>query len=81
MKTRAQRVTFRAILAVGTVLGILLGLSFQSPGPIERPLETFVICVVVSLVVSLIIAGLVVWVMKGFSDPPKKEDSDAENGG
>ena len=76
MKTRAQRVAFRAILAVFTIVWLFLavGIGFDIAA-----LLGFFVVLGSSVLSGLIIGGLVIWVMKGFSDDLPQEDDDDDN--
>ena len=76
MKTRAQRVTFRAILATFTFVSLLhaFGWGFHA----EDPIAMFFVTLVPGIIAGLIVAGLVVWVMKAFSEKPSQDNLDSD---
>ena len=79
MKTRAQRVTFRAILVAFTLVSLFFACFWGFHA--EDPIAMFLVTFVPGIVAGLIVAGLVVWVMKAFSEKPSQDndDSDDEN--
>ena len=76
MKNRAQRVTFRAILVTFTIISLFFACVWGFSA--EDPIAMFLVIFVPGLVAGFIVAGLVVWVMKAFSEPPQ-QDSDDEH--
>ena len=78
MKTRAQRVTFRATLVVFAIVSLFLAcwLAFHA----EDPIGMFLVILIPGILAGLIVAGLVIWVMKAFSqEPPQDSDTDQKN--
>lgn len=76
MKTRAQRVTFRAILVAFTLASLFF--ACMSGFHAEDPIAMFLVIFVPGLVAGLIVAGLVVWVMKAFSEEPSQDNDDSD---
>ena len=72
MKTRAQRVTFRAIFATFAIVSLVLAVGNEA----EDPIAMFAAILVPGLVAGLIVALLVIWVMKAFSEPPQQDSDD-----
>ena len=68
MKTRSQRVTFRAILVVFTVASLFF--ACVAGYNAEDPIGAFFVTLFAGLLAGLLIAGLVIWVMKAFSEEP-----------
>ena len=80
MKTRAQRVTFRAILVVFTLVSLFFACMYGFSA--RDPISMFLVIFVPGIVGGLLVAGLVVWVMKAFSEESSqdKDNSDEEKG-
>jgi peptidoglycan/LPS O-acetylase OafA/YrhL len=76
MKTRAQRVTFRAILVAFTLASLFFACFWGFHA--EDPIAMFLVIFVPGLVAGLIAAGLVVWVMKAFSEEPPQDNDDSD---
>ena len=76
MKTRAQRVTFRAILVVFTIVSLFFACLWGFSA--EDPIAMFLVIFVPGIVGGLIVAGLVVWVMKAFSEGPSQDNDDSD---
>ena len=76
MKTRAQRVTFRAILVTFTLVSLFFACVWGFSA--RDPISMFLVILVPGIVGGLLVAGLVVWVMKAFSEP-LQQDSDDES--
>ena len=75
MKTRMQRVAFRAILA----LFFIVSFTFAILGAYnaEDPIGMFLVILLPGSLLGLLLAGLVVWVMRAFS-PDLSDDSSNE---
>ncbi len=80
MKTRAQRVTFRAILVAFTLVSLFFACMYGFSA--RDPISMFLVIFVPGIVGGLLVAGLVVWVMKAFSEESSqdKDNSDEEKG-
>ena len=80
MKTRAQRVTFRAILVAFTLVSLFFACMYGFSA--RDPISMFLVIFVPGIVGGLLVAGLVVWVMKAFSEESSqdKDNADEEKG-
>ena len=83
MKTRAQRVTFRAILVTFTIASLFYAYIASLFAYIrgfhgEDPIAMFLAILVPGIVAGLIVAGLVVWVMKAFSEESSQNNDDLD---
>ena len=76
MKTRAQRVTFRAILVVFTLVSLFFACMWGFHA--EDPIAMFLVIFVPGIVGGLIVAVLVIWVMKAFSEDPAQDNDDSD---
>ena len=76
MKTRAQRVTFRAILVAFTLVSLFVACMWGFHA--EDPISMFLVILVPGIVGGLIVAGLVVWVIKAFSEESSQDDDDSD---
>ena len=74
---RAQRVTFRAILVTFTIVALFVASTAGANA--ESPLGAFAVILVLGVLAGLIVAGLVVWVMKGFSEEPPQDDDTSDD--
>ena len=77
MKTRAQRVTFRAILVTFTIISLFFACVWGFSA--RDPISMFLVILVPGIVGGLLVAGLVVWVMKAFSEEPPQDDDTSDD--
>ena len=77
MKTRAQRVIFRAILVTFSIVSLFFACVWGFSA--RDPISMFLVIFVPGIVGGLIVAGLVVWVMKAFSEPPQQDSDDDDD--